>query len=370
MPDYYSILSKAVSVLEPNTASARQRLYERARSAMSAEFDGASPPFDASDIGAVKQGLKRAIERIEAEALPAWLQQPERAECANDCSTTADLLHDHGAYRFLDASEIAAAKQGLERAVERIEAEATLRQQPEVVVCTNDCPVTTDLPTEIAGVCPSLHDAGIAAAEQGLQSAIESIEAEAIPDWSLPSEGAARENNRPAAADLPPEIERACPNGSEIAAAMQRLESAIERIKAEAIPASLQRSEHAEYANDCQAAVDLPAERALPPLHAIETVATKQGPESATESIEVQRIPAWLRQPEHDVCAEDVTAANQNEDKPGPIKRLWTRVVGLTSRSYTSSPREDAWLTDLLERASDDADNDEQDFTPKRAPIR
>jgi hypothetical protein len=89
--EYYSILSKAVSALEPNTASARQRLYERARSAISAEIEEASPPFEASDIAAVKQGLKSAIERIEAEALPAWIQQPERAVCANDRPVTADL---------------------------------------------------------------------------------------------------------------------------------------------------------------------------------------------------------------------------------------------------------------------------------------
>ena len=150
---------------------------------MSAEFELASPPFDASDIAAAKQGLKSAIERIEAEALPAWLQQPERAECANDGSATADQLPYQRAYRFLDASEIAAAEQGLERA-------------------------------------------------------IEGIKAEAIPDRPRQAE-AARENDCPATADPPAEIEGACPDGSEIAAAMQRLESAIERIKAEAIPACL-----------------------------------------------------------------------------------------------------------------------------------
>src|ERR1700761_330506 len=91
---------------------------------MTVEIEGASPPFDASDIAAVKQGLKTAIERIEAEALPAWLQQPQRAECGNGCSAAADALPDQGAYRFLEASEIATAEHGLERALESIEAEA------------------------------------------------------------------------------------------------------------------------------------------------------------------------------------------------------------------------------------------------------
>jgi hypothetical protein len=170
--DYYSILSKAVSALEPNTASARQRLYERARSAMSGEIEGASPPFDASDIAAVKQGLKSAIERIEAEALPAWLQQPERAECANDYSAAADLLPDQGAYRFLDASEIAAAEQGQERAIERIEAEAIpdWPRQAEGAARANDYPATADLPAEIEGAFPPFHASEIAAAEQGART--------------------------------------------------------------------------------------------------------------------------------------------------------------------------------------------------------
>jgi hypothetical protein len=218
--DYYSILSKAVSALEPNTASARHRLYERARSAVSAEFELASPPFDTSDVAAAKLGLKSAIERIEAEALPAWLQQPERAVCANDGSATADQLLYQEAYRFLDASEIAAAEQGLDRA-------------------------------------------------------IEGIEAEAIPDRP-PQAEAARANDCPATANPPAETEGACPDGSEIAAVLQRIESAVERIKAEAVPACLQQSEQAVHANDCPATADLPSEieGAYPPFHLSEIVAT------------------------------------------------------------------------------------------------
>jgi hypothetical protein len=283
---------------------------------MSAEFELASPPFDTSDIAAAKQGLKSAIERIEAQALPAWLQQQERAVCANARSATADLLSDQGAYRFLDASEIAAAQQGLERA-------------------------------------------------------IESIEAEAIPDWSLQA-GATRVNDCPATADLPAEIEGACPDGSEIAAAMQRLESAIERIKAEATSACLQQSEHTVCANDRQATADLPSEieGAYPPFHSSEIVATEQGLESAVERIEAEPIPDWLRQSDVRSGECPATAVNQNEDTPGPLKRLWTRVTVRTTGSYTASPGQDFWLTDLLERASDEASKDEQDFAPKQAHIQ
>ena len=273
---------------------------------MSAEFELASPSFDTSDIAAAKQGLKSAIERIEAEALPAWLQQPERAGCANDGSATADLLLYQGAYRFLDPSEIAAAQQGLERAIEGIEGEAT-------------------------------------------------------PDWP-----------RRARADLPAEIERACADGSEIAAAMQRLESAVERIKGQATPACLQQSEHAVWANDRPATADLPSEieGAYPAFHSPEIVATEQGLESAVERIEAEPIPDWLRQSDVHSGECPATAVHRNENSPGPLKRLWTRVTGRTTGSHPASPGQDFWLTDLLERASDEGAKDEQDFAPKQAHIQ
>jgi hypothetical protein len=279
--DYYSILSKAVSALEPRTASARLCLYERARSAMSAEIERATPPFDATDIAAAKHGLKSAIERIEAEALPAWIQQSEGAVCANDCPATADLPAEIEAASLpFDASDIA-AQQGLESQTERIEAEAipAWEQQSERAVCANDCPTTADLPAEIEGACPSFGASEIAA-EQGLESAIERIEAE---DW-------------------------------------------------------LQQLERAVCANDCPATADLPGEieGAFPPFHASEIVAAEQGLESAIERIEAEAIPEWLRQPERAVRADDcpATAANQNEDSPGALKRLWTRVTGRSAGSH------------------------------------
>jgi hypothetical protein len=190
--DYYSILSKAVSALEPNTASARLHLYERARSAMSAEIERASPPFDATDIAAAKHGLKNAIERIEAEALPAWIKQSDGAVCANDCPVTADLPAEiEGASPPFDACETATAEQGLESAIERIEAEDWV-QQLERAVCANDCPATAELPAEIEGAFPPFHASEIVAAEQGLESAFERIEAEAIPEWLRQPERAVR----------------------------------------------------------------------------------------------------------------------------------------------------------------------------------
>jgi hypothetical protein len=72
-------------------------------------------------------------------------------------------------------------------------------------------------------------------------------------------------------------------------------------------------------------------------------------------------------------CPRDdcpATAANQSEDSPGPLKRLWTRATGRSAGSHIAPSGQDTWLTDLLERASDEADNDEQDFAPKQAHTR
>jgi hypothetical protein len=44
--DYHSLLGKAVSTLEKDTAEAREELYERARAALKAEFDKLDPPSE------------------------------------------------------------------------------------------------------------------------------------------------------------------------------------------------------------------------------------------------------------------------------------------------------------------------------------
>jgi hypothetical protein len=259
MADYYSVLSKAVNALEPSTASARLRVYERARSAMSAGFESASPPFDATDVAAAKHGLKSAIERIEAEALPAWIQQQECGVSANDCPAMVDAPGEIEAASLpFDASQIAATP-GLESPAERTEAETIPVR--EGAVCANDCPTAADPRGEIESACPSIAE------QQGMATG--RTEAKPIPDW-------------------------------------------------------LKQLERTTCADDCPAWANLPAqiEGAYPAFDAPEFVATGQEPEGVIERIETEAIPNWLRQPEGDLRAIDcpATAANQNEDSPGPLK--------------------------------------------------
>jgi hypothetical protein len=69
MADYYTILARAVGALEPNTAAARRRLYDRARSAMVSEIEKAVPPFDGADVAAAKIAFESTVVRVEAEAV-------------------------------------------------------------------------------------------------------------------------------------------------------------------------------------------------------------------------------------------------------------------------------------------------------------
>jgi hypothetical protein len=69
MTDYHSILAKAVDALDPNTPRARQRIYERARSAMSSTIESTVPPINAADVATAKIALEAAITKVEAEAV-------------------------------------------------------------------------------------------------------------------------------------------------------------------------------------------------------------------------------------------------------------------------------------------------------------
>ena len=54
--DYHSLLARAVSALKNDTPEARQELYERARTALKAEFGKLDPP--PSDGEVLQEGFK------------------------------------------------------------------------------------------------------------------------------------------------------------------------------------------------------------------------------------------------------------------------------------------------------------------------
>ena len=66
MADYHSLLAKAVDALDPNTPGARQRIYDRARSAMCSTIESTVPPIHAVDVATARIALEAAITKVEA----------------------------------------------------------------------------------------------------------------------------------------------------------------------------------------------------------------------------------------------------------------------------------------------------------------
>ncbi len=68
MPDYYPLLTRAISGLERNTREARLGVFDRARQALLKQLKGVSPPLAEAEITRERLVLEEAIKRIENEA--------------------------------------------------------------------------------------------------------------------------------------------------------------------------------------------------------------------------------------------------------------------------------------------------------------
>jgi hypothetical protein len=67
LTDYHSILLHAVAALDPDTASARGAIYDRARRVLIERLRGKSPALPEPAIAAERSVLEAAIDRVEAE---------------------------------------------------------------------------------------------------------------------------------------------------------------------------------------------------------------------------------------------------------------------------------------------------------------
>ena len=87
MADYYSILERAVSRLDPNTPAARRKLYDRACSALLSGMQKAYPPITRSEIMVAQMALDTAIGQVEADACLAALERAVKqvGESARPC---------------------------------------------------------------------------------------------------------------------------------------------------------------------------------------------------------------------------------------------------------------------------------------------
>ncbi|MDX6807464.1 hypothetical protein [Terrihabitans rhizophilus] len=67
MADYYPLLSRAVSGLDPNTSESRREVYERARAAIVKQLRSYDPPLSESDITRERLALEDAVRKVESD---------------------------------------------------------------------------------------------------------------------------------------------------------------------------------------------------------------------------------------------------------------------------------------------------------------
>lgn len=120
MADYYPLIARAISGLDPNApGEARRALYERARSALIAQLRSVQPPLTESEITRERLALEEAVRKVESEA----------AQRARDHARTTDSQgRPRSGDAFRAGSRAAAGRQQADREASR--PGAALRPRP------------------------------------------------------------------------------------------------------------------------------------------------------------------------------------------------------------------------------------------------
>jgi hypothetical protein len=87
MADYYPLIARAISGLDPSApGESRRALYERARAALIAQLRSVQPPLSESEITRERLSLEEAVRKVESEA----------AQRARDATRTGDASRAGG----------------------------------------------------------------------------------------------------------------------------------------------------------------------------------------------------------------------------------------------------------------------------------
>jgi hypothetical protein len=87
MADYYPLIARAISGLDPSApGESRRALYERARAALIAQLRSVQPPLSESEITRERLSLEEAVRKVESEA----------AQRARDATRTGDTSRAGG----------------------------------------------------------------------------------------------------------------------------------------------------------------------------------------------------------------------------------------------------------------------------------
>ncbi len=91
MADYFPLISRAVSALDPNTPERRETIYARAREALVRQLQSLDPPIAEVDLRREQNVLDETILRVEAsisrELAGTAPQKPDRIDPADEKST-------------------------------------------------------------------------------------------------------------------------------------------------------------------------------------------------------------------------------------------------------------------------------------------
>ncbi|HKC31937.1 MAG TPA: hypothetical protein VKC16_00625 [Xanthobacteraceae bacterium] len=87
MADYYPLIARAISGLDPSApGESRRALYERARAALIAQLRSVQPPLSESEITRERLSLEEAVRKVESEA----------AQRARDATRSGDISRAGG----------------------------------------------------------------------------------------------------------------------------------------------------------------------------------------------------------------------------------------------------------------------------------
>src|SRR6478752_4345749 len=82
MVDYYSILTRAVASLSPNTSEQRRDLYDRAHMTLVEKIRAVDPTLSDPALNAERAALEAAIQRVERDALRSAAPASTRSRAA------------------------------------------------------------------------------------------------------------------------------------------------------------------------------------------------------------------------------------------------------------------------------------------------
>ena len=78
MADYYSLITRAVAVLDKNNGESRRALYEHARTALLTQLRSTEPALNKSDIMRERLALEESIRKVEAESARKFIKTPRQ----------------------------------------------------------------------------------------------------------------------------------------------------------------------------------------------------------------------------------------------------------------------------------------------------